>query len=51
MYMWGDGAGGATAQGNIISYSSPVQVGALTNWKMVNAGVISTCGAIPFSDI
>jgi alpha-tubulin suppressor-like RCC1 family protein len=51
LWMWGAGAGGAIAQGNIINYSSPVQVGTLTNWKMVNAGVISTCGAIPFSDI
>jgi len=51
MWMWGAGAGGATAQGNIISYSSPVQVGTLTNWKMINAGVVTTCGAIPFSDI
>ena len=33
LWMWGCGSKGALGLGNTTDYSSPVQVGALTNWK------------------
>lgn len=40
LWAWGFNAAGAPALGlnNTTSYSSPVQVGALTNWKQVSCG-------------
>jgi alpha-tubulin suppressor-like RCC1 family protein len=38
LWTWGNGADGSLGQNNTISRSSPVQVGALTNWKSINAG-------------
>jgi alpha-tubulin suppressor-like RCC1 family protein len=32
MYSWGRGTGGVLGHGNTTNYSSPVQVGSLTNW-------------------
>ena len=33
LWAWGSGAKGQLGQGNVLSYSSPVQVGSLTDWK------------------
>ena len=38
LWTWGYNNSGGLGQGNITSYSSPVQVGLLTNWKSVSAG-------------
>ena len=38
MWSWGNGAGGRLGLGDVISKSSPVQVGALTTWAQVAAG-------------
>ena len=38
LFCWGVGNYGANGQNNVISYSSPVQVGSLTNWSQVVAG-------------
>ena len=36
--MWGAGSYGALGQGTVAPHYSPVQVGALTNWKKVSFG-------------
>jgi alpha-tubulin suppressor-like RCC1 family protein len=36
--MWGGNINGQLGQNNVIYRSSPVQVGALTNWSLVSAG-------------
>ena len=38
LWTWGDGGNGANGHGNIISLSSPVQLGALTNWAGGDGG-------------
>ena len=38
LYMWGFGSKGRLGQGNTLDASSPVQVGALENWKAVSFG-------------
>ena len=39
MWAWGRGDnGGSLGLGNLTNYSSPVQVGALTNWSKISAG-------------
>ena len=38
LWAWGSNGYGQLGQGNIVSYNSPVQVGALTTWKYVGAG-------------
>ena len=38
LYAWGLNNNGQLGQNNVISRSSPVQVGALTNWAQVSAG-------------
>lgn len=39
LYTWGSSFGGALGQGSaLVNLSSPVQVGALTNWKQVVCG-------------
>ena len=42
LWAWGKGDNGGLGQGNTTSYSSPVQVGALTTWKYVGAGYYFT---------
>jgi len=38
LWAWGDGNYGALGLGNTTDYSSPVQVGALTNWELMAVG-------------
>ena len=38
LWGWGYGSTGALGQGNTTNYSSPVQVGALTDWASVSTG-------------
>jgi alpha-tubulin suppressor-like RCC1 family protein len=40
-WSWGYGVNGQLGLGNITSYSSPKQVGALTNWLLVSCGKYS----------
>jgi alpha-tubulin suppressor-like RCC1 family protein len=42
LWAWGAGAAGNLAQGNITNYSSPVQIGALTDWSETNSGLYHT---------
>jgi alpha-tubulin suppressor-like RCC1 family protein len=37
LWAWGNGANGSLGLGNTTSYSSPKQIGALTNWSIVSA--------------
>ena len=48
-FYYGLGAG-QLGNGTTTSYSSPIQVGTLTNWKQVAGGIIHTA-AITFADI
>ena len=44
IYSWGQNSSGELGQNNTINLSSPVQVGALTNWAQSSAGnAFSTC--------
>ena len=38
LWAWGDNSRGQLGQNNLINLSSPVQVGALTNWAKITAG-------------
>jgi alpha-tubulin suppressor-like RCC1 family protein len=38
MWAWGNNEFGGLGQNNIIYRSSPVQIGALTNWAQLAAG-------------
>jgi YD repeat-containing protein len=38
LWSWGNGANGSLGLGNTTTYSSPKQVGALTNWLNISAG-------------
>jgi len=42
LWSWGDNGSGQLGLGNLTNYSSPVQVGALTNWSAVSGGASST---------
>ena len=42
LWLWGSATYGRLGLGNTTTYSSPVQVGALTNWLEPSAGVYST---------
>ena len=42
LWSWGYNNYGQLGQGNTTSYSSPVQVGSLTNWNLVAGGVYHT---------
>ena len=42
LWAWGNGAGGALGDGTTVSKSSPIQIGALTDWAIVSAGDSST---------
>ena len=48
VYVWGFNYGGALGVGNTTNYSSPVQVGALTDWASVAVGGGKSCLAIKF---
>jgi hypothetical protein len=50
LWGWGENNFGQLGNGNAIGYSSPIQVGALTNWKQVSAGSAATL-AITYADI
>ena len=39
LYAWGYNANGRLGDGTVVSKSSPVQIGTLTNWSQVSAGV------------
>jgi alpha-tubulin suppressor-like RCC1 family protein len=39
LWVWGQGAYGKLGDGTVVYKSSPVQVGALTNWAQASAGV------------
>ena len=38
LFAWGDNSAGQLGQSNLTPYSSPKQVGLLTNWSQVTAG-------------
>jgi len=38
LWTWGEGSNGALGDSTIVSKSSPVQIGLLTNWKQVASG-------------
>jgi alpha-tubulin suppressor-like RCC1 family protein len=42
LWMWGFGGNGRLGQGNTTNYSSPVQVGALSNWAQADVARAST---------
>ena len=42
LYAWGNGATGRLGLGDVTDQSSPVQVGALTDWSQVSAGNSNT---------
>jgi hypothetical protein len=42
LWTWGYNAYGGLGNGTNIDYSSPIQVGSLTNWKQVSCGYAST---------
>ena len=45
LWVWGRSNYGQLGQNNTVSHSSPVQIGALTNWSVINAGS-NNCFAI-----
>jgi alpha-tubulin suppressor-like RCC1 family protein len=44
LFTWGANGNGQLGLGNLTTYSSPKQVGALTNWKRVSAGTAMSIG-------
>ena len=46
LYAWGENFWGEMGVDNRVKYSSPVQVGALTNWRQVSCGYRRTTSAI-----
>ena len=51
LWSWGkNDLIGALGLNDLVSRSSPIQVGSLTNWKLVSAGYYQGY-AIPFADI
>jgi alpha-tubulin suppressor-like RCC1 family protein len=46
LYAWGTGTGGKLGDGTIVSKSSPVQIGSLTNWKLLSAGDYHTAAIL-----
>lgn len=38
LFMWGENQSGELGQNNTVNISSPVQVGALTNWSYIDSG-------------
>jgi len=55
LFAWGNNANGQLGIGNTTSYSSPKQVGSLTNWLQITSGytgntlAIKTDGTLFFS--
>lgn len=48
LFMWGNNNSGQLGRGNLTSYSSPKQLGSLTNWNQLSGGrnfVIATTTA------
>ena len=43
LWSWGSGTDGALGLGNTTSYSSPKQVGALTDWLSITCGTYNSC--------
>jgi alpha-tubulin suppressor-like RCC1 family protein len=39
LFSWGNSQNGQLAQGNLTYYSSPKQVGSLSNWKIIESGM------------
>ena len=50
LWTWGCNGNGELGQGNRTYYSSPIQVGSLTNWKYVGTG-LGSVHAITFTDL
>ena len=50
LWAWGSNTNGQLGNNNIVSYSSPIQIGALTNWKSLppnqGQGAIKTDGTL-----
>ena len=44
LWGWGRNANGVLGLGNVTSFSSPVQVGSLTNWESIAMGEVHTAG-------
>jgi alpha-tubulin suppressor-like RCC1 family protein len=42
LWGWGNNASGHLGTGNTTNYSSPVQIGTLTYWSSVSAGISHT---------
>lgn len=42
LYSWGSNTGGIVGDGTVVSRSSPVQIGSLTNWRQVSPGLTAT---------
>jgi len=40
LWAWGENSNGAVGQNNTFDYSSPVQIGALTNWESISTGAL-----------
>lgn len=45
-WSWGAGAGGQLAQNSITNYSSPVQIGSLTDWSKTDGGFYGPNGGL-----
>jgi alpha-tubulin suppressor-like RCC1 family protein len=45
LYAWGTGNSGVLGTGNTSNVSSPVQIGALTNWSQLSIGQLHTAAA------
>jgi alpha-tubulin suppressor-like RCC1 family protein len=43
LWVCGDNNNGGLGTGNTTAYSSPVQIGSLTNWSKVEAGLMGGC--------
>jgi hypothetical protein len=50
IWSWGYNANGQLGLGDIVDQSSPVQVGILTNWKLVSSGQYHS-SAINFDEV
>ena len=50
LWAWGRNNNGQLGNGTRINYSSPIQIGLLTNWKQVSGGSDFTA-AITFTDL
>jgi alpha-tubulin suppressor-like RCC1 family protein len=46
LWSWGENGYGELGFGNLTSYSSPKQIGSLTNWATVSSGTYYSVGAI-----